>query len=73
MSHVTLLVSSGKFMGGLDFSGGRFFSVRGALFLFQGGTFLSLKRAQLNSGRLKPPGMKNAQYDFETNDVLMGE
>ena len=67
-------------MGGLDFSGGRFFSfrgalfsVRGALFLFQGGTFLSLKKAQLNSGGLKPPGMKNAQYDFETNDVLMGE
>ena len=62
------------FQGGAFFpSGGRFFSVRGALFLFQGGTFLSLKKAQLNSGGLKPPGMKNAQYDFETNDVLMGE
>ena len=39
VSHVTLLVSSGKFMGGLDFSGGRFISLRGALFFRPGGAF----------------------------------
>ena len=37
--HVTLLVSKGKFTSGLDFSGGRFFSFRGALFFLQGGAF----------------------------------
>ena len=52
--YVTLLVSSGKFTSGLDFSGGRFFSFRGALLFTQGGTFWALKKAQQNSGGLKP-------------------
>ena len=52
--HVTLLVSSGKFTSGSDFSGGRFFSFRGALLFTQGGTFWALKKAQQNSGGLKP-------------------
>ena len=70
VSHVTLLVSSGKFTGGLDFSGGaliflqggavfpsggRFILFRGALIFFQGGTFLPVKNARLNSGGPKPP------------------
>ena len=33
VSHVTFLVSSGKFTGGLDFSGGRCFSFRGRFFI----------------------------------------
>ena len=42
VSHVTLLVSGGKFASGLDFSGGRCFSFRGAPFFLQGGAlFLS--------------------------------
>ena len=52
VSHVTLLVSSGKFMGGSAFSGGRFFSIRGALFFCQwgavfisGGHFLGLEKS----------------------------
>ena len=43
VSHVTLLVSGGKFAGGLDFSGGRFILFRGALIFFQGGIFWQLK------------------------------
>ena len=39
VSHVTFLVSSGKFTGGLDFSGGRCFSFRGALYFVQGGAY----------------------------------
>ena len=37
VSHVTLLVSSGKFMSGSAFSGRCFFFVRGALIFGQGG------------------------------------
>ena len=37
--HVTLLMRGGKFASGLDFSGGRFFSFRGALFFRPGGAF----------------------------------
>ena len=62
VSRVTLLVSGGKFAGGLDFSGGRCFSFRGALYFVQGGayflsggTFLPVKNARLNSGGPKPP------------------
>ena len=62
VSHVTLLVSGGKFAGGLAFqggaifpSGGRFILFRGALIFFQGGTFLPVKNARLNSGGPKPP------------------
>ena len=62
VSHVTLLVSGGKFssdapfQGGAVFpSGGRFILFRGALVFFQGGTFLPLKNARLNSGGPKPP------------------
>ena len=38
-SHVTLLMSGGKFASGADFSGGRFLSFRGALFYLQGGAY----------------------------------
>ena len=62
MSHVTFLVRGGKFASGLDFSGGavfpsggRFILFRGALIFFQGGTFLPVKNARLNSGGPKPP------------------
>ena len=62
VSHVTLLVSGGKFASGLDFSGGRCFSFRGAPFFLQGGAlflsgghFLPVKNARINSGGLKPP------------------
>ena len=48
VSHVTLLVSGGKFAGGLDFSGGavfpsggRFILFRGALIFFSGGHFFA--------------------------------
>ena len=54
-SHVTLLMSGGKFASGADFSGGRFLSFRGALIFFQGGPFSPMKNAQLNSGGLQPP------------------
>ena len=62
VSHITLLVSGGKFASGLDFSGGRCFSFRGAPFFLQGGAlflsgghFLPVKNARINSGGLKPP------------------
>ena len=62
VSHVTLLVSGGKFSSGCAFSGGRCFSFRGALFFIrgalyfvQGGTFSPVENAQLKSGGLKPP------------------
>ena len=42
--HVTLLVSSRKFMSGLDFSGGRFFSFWGAPFFYSRGHFLGLEK-----------------------------
>ena len=38
-SHVTLLMSGGKFASGANFSGGRFLSFRGALFFLQGGAY----------------------------------
>ena len=38
-SHVTLLMSGGKFASGADISGGRFLSFRGALFFPQGGAY----------------------------------
>ena len=56
MSHVTLLVSSGKFMGGSAFSGGAFFH-QGALFFITEGHFLGLesmflvKMSELKKGR----------------------
>ena len=57
--HVTLLVSSGKFTSGLDFSGGALFFLQwgacllsGGRFFTQGGTFWAFKKAQQNSGGL---------------------
>ena len=56
--------------GAFSSSGGRFFFVRGALFFFKGGPFKPMKNAQLNSGGLKPPGIKIARHNYEKQGYL---
>ena len=56
--------------GAFSSSGGRFFFVRGALFFFKGGPFWPIKNAQLNSGGLKPPGIKIACHNYEKQGYL---
>ena len=56
--------------GAFSSSGGRFFFVRGALFFFKGGPFKPMKNAQLNSGGLKPPGIKIACHNYEKQGYL---
>ena len=45
-SHVTLWMSGGKFASRLNFKGRRFFFLRGALLLLQGGTFFPDEKCQ---------------------------